>query len=168
VKYLAKSSQRLFAIKPDEGHLFFAGITPESEQVLMGLYCPNLLAFYFDSEGTLLRSEEQPVPFFQNVTTPRPYDIYDDRIQPLINAWQADMKLRSKVIHVKRFWSEEHSIGIEEYPSHFHEILSDLIADEEEKTSVRKSLQQWDEDGQFVLHWGNEYWLDRTGEVVSS
>jgi hypothetical protein len=29
-------------------------------------------------------------------------------------------------------------------------------------------MELWDEDGQFVLLWGNDYWLDGSGRVVSS
>jgi hypothetical protein len=97
-----------------------------------------------------------------------PYDIYDARIQPLIEAWKLEMGFRPATIRVRKFWSAEHYIGIEDYPSHFHEILSDTTADEEEKADVRESMELWDEDGQFVLQWGNDYWLDRTGRVVSS
>jgi hypothetical protein len=30
------------------------------------------------------------------------------------------------------------------------------------------SAGQWNEWGQFVLEWGNDYWLDSTGEIVAS
>lgn len=162
---MAEGHQRLYAIRPDEGY-FFAGVTPNGEQVLMGCFCPNLVVFRFDPEGNLLRSEQRPIPFFQGVTPP--YDIYDERIQPMIDAWKAEMRFRPATIRVRKFWSDEHCIGIEDYPSHFHEILADPDEDEEEKADVRESMELWDKDGQFVLQWGNDYWLDRTGRVVSS
>ncbi len=52
---MAEGHLRRYAIKPDEGY-FYAGVTPDNEQVLIGLFCPNLVAFYFDPEGTLLRT----------------------------------------------------------------------------------------------------------------
>jgi hypothetical protein len=157
--------ERLYAFKPDEGH-FIAGVTPTGEQVLMGLFCPNLVAFHFDREGNLVRSEQRPVPFFHGVRPP--FDIYDDRIQPMIEVWKAEMEFRPATIRVRKFFSDEPYIGIEDYPSHFHEILSDPAADEEEKADVRESMELWDKDGQFVLLWGNDYWLDGSGRVVSS
>jgi hypothetical protein len=160
-----EGQEQLYAIRPDEGY-FFAGVTPGGAQVLMGLFCPNLVAFRFDREGNLLGSEQQPVPFFQGVAPP--YDIYDQRIQPMIEGWKQEMGFRPATIRVRKFWSAEHYIGIEDYPSHFHEILSDPSADEEEKADVRESMERWDKDGQFVLQWGNDYWLDRAGRVVSS
>jgi hypothetical protein len=86
----------------------------------------------------------------------------------MIEAWQAAMGFRPATISVREFFSDEHSIGIEDYPSHFHEILSDPAADEEEKADVRESMELWNKDGQFVLLWGNDYWLDGSGRVISS
>jgi hypothetical protein len=54
------------------------------------------------------------------------------------------------------------------YPSHFEEILSDPQECEEAKSDICDSMRQWDGDGQFVLQWGNDYWLNDSGEVVSS
>jgi hypothetical protein len=78
------------------------------------------------------------------------------------------MSFQPATIRVRKFFSDEHYIGIEDYPSHFHEILSDPDSDEEEKADVRESMVLWDKDGQFVLQWGNDYWLDGSGHVVSS
>jgi hypothetical protein len=135
---MAGGHERLYAIKPDEGY-FSAGVTPDGQQVLMGLFCPNLVVFYFDRDGKLLRSEQRPVPFFRDVTPP--YDIYDERIQPMIETWKAEMRFRPATIGVRKFFSDEHYIGIENYPSHFHEMLSDPAADEEEKADVRESME---------------------------
>lgn len=162
---MAEGHERLYAIKPDEGY-FSAGVKPDGQQVLIGLFCPNLVAFHFDRDGKLLRSEQRPVPFVKDVTPP--YDIDDERIQPMIETWKAEMRFRPATISVRKFFSDEHDIGIEDYPSHFHEILSDPAADEEEKAGVRESMELWDKDGQFVLLWGNDYWLDESGRVVSS
>jgi len=163
---MADVHERRYAIKPDEGYGFSAGVTPGEEQVLMGLFCPNLVAFRFDRVGNLLGVEQRPLPFFRDATPP--YDIYDERIGPMIEAWQAEMGFRPTIIRVRRFFSDEHSIGIQDYPAHFHEILSDPDEAEDQKADVRESMELWDKDGQFVLLWGNDYWLDESGGVVSS
>lgn len=162
---MACGQDRRYAVKPDEPY-FSAGVRPNGEQVLMGLFCPNLVAFYFDRDGNLLRTEHRPVPFFRDVIPP--YDIYDGRIRPMIEDWKAEMGFGPATIRVKQFFSDEHYIGIEDYPSHFGEILGDPEADEEEKADVRESMELWDRAGQFVLLWGNDYWLDGSGRVVSS
>jgi hypothetical protein len=163
---MKRSRERRYAIQLHDCYGLYTGLTPNDEQVLMGLFCPDLVAFHFDREGNLLRIDQRPVPFFQGVTPP--YNIYDKRIPRLIKAWQKEMGLRPATIQVRKFFSHELYIGIEDYPSDFEEILSDPAADEEEKADVRRDMKSWDKDGQFVLQWGNDYWLDESGEVVSS
>ena len=163
--------ERRYAIQSHEGYFFYTGVRPNNEQVLMGLFCANLLvAFHYDLEGNLLRIDQRPIPLFQGVKPP-----YDKRIPLLIEEWQTAMGLwqtamglQCSTIKVKKFFSHELHIGIEDYPSHFHEILSDPASDDGEKADVRESMELWDKDGQFVLLWENDYWLDESGEVVSS
>lgn len=155
-----------YAIQPHGGGDSYTGLTASTDQVLMGLLCPNLVALFFDAEGDLLRADQRPVPFFQGVNPP--FHIYDKRIWPLIEAWQKDLGFQPATIKVNRFFSQDHCVGIEDYPTHFHEALSDPAEGEEEKSAVRESLKLWDKDGLFVLWWGKDYWLDESGEVNSS
>jgi hypothetical protein len=106
------SRERRYAIQSHDGYGFYTGLTPNDEQVLMGLFCPDLVAFRFDREGNLLRTDQRRVPFFQGVTPP--YNIYDTRIPPLIKAWQREMGFRSATIQVKKFFSHELYVGIED------------------------------------------------------
>ena len=163
---MAGGEDRRYRIKTHESYGFWTGITPDRSQVLMGLGCPDLIAFFFDTEGNLLHVERRSIEFFRCVIPP--YDIYDERIPALIDAWKMGMGLQPATIEVKKFFSEEHQIGIDDYPEHFDEILSAPHETEEEKSNVRDSMRLWDADGQFVLLWGNDYWLDKSGEVVSS
>lgn len=163
---MTQDAERLYPINSHESYGFFAGITSDNSQVLMGLFCPNLVAFLFDSEGDLLSVEQHPVDFFQGITLP--YNIYDEKIPTLIEGWQAEIGFQPATIKVKKFFSQQPYIGIEDYPSHFGEILSDPRECEEEKSDIRESMRLWNEDGQFVLQWGNDYWLNGSGDVVSS
>jgi hypothetical protein len=167
----------LYEIQPEQGY-FDAGMTGDGRQVLMGLYCPDLVAIFFDASGALISHEARRLEFLQRsgvIVDGEPieglvgyYDIYDERIPPRIVAWQEELEFRPATIRVKRFFLEELGIGIEHYPSHFGEILDDPGTSDEEKDDVRDSMRHWDADGQFVLHWGNDYWLDDSGEVTSS
>jgi hypothetical protein len=129
---------RRYAIKPDEGYFFYAGVTPDKKQVLMGLYPPDLVAFSFDKEGNLLRVDQRPLA---SQGVPPPYKIYKDRIPQLIEAWKKEVGFRPATIRVRKFFSAEHGIGIEDYPSHFHEILADPETSDEEKADVRDSIE---------------------------
>jgi hypothetical protein len=56
-------------------------------------------------------------------------------------------------------------------PEHYREFLkgpNSPAFDEEERKAFPELIRQWNEVGQFVLEWGNDFWLDSTGEVVAS
>lgn len=173
----SEGGSHLYPIQPEQGY-FEAGMTGDGRQALMGLNCPNLVAIFFDASGDLISHESRRLELLQRsgvIVDGEPiegmvgyYDIYDERIPPRIVAWQEELQFRSATIRVKRFRLDELGIGIEDYPSHFGEILDDPKASDEEKDDVRGSMRLWDADGQFVLHWGNDYWLDDSGEVTSS
>ena len=162
---------RLYPIGPGAGY-FDAGVTADGRQVLMGLDCPEVVAVFFDASGGLIGHESRRLEFL-----PRGggkggadgvYDINDERIPSRVAAWQADLGFRPSLIRVKPFFLDELGIGITDYPDHFGEILVDPAASDAEKDDVRDSIRLWDADGQFVLYWGNDYWLDDSGAVVSS
>jgi hypothetical protein len=155
----------LYPILPEQGY-FDAGVTGGGRQVLMGLYCPDLVAIFFNRSGDLLGTERRHLEFLQR--RGGAYDIYDERISPRLRAWQNEMGYRPATIRVKKFFIAGLGIGIEDYPAHFAEILEDPDCSEDEKAGVRESMHFWDADKQFVLLWGNDFWLDGTGEVVSS
>jgi hypothetical protein len=163
---MQKVQDRLYSIRSHESYGFYTGLTPSSEQVLMGLHSPDLIAFRFDVNGNLTSTERRPIPLFQDVSPP--YDIYHEQLPQLICQWQREMRLRESTIQVKKFTSNECDIFIDDYPSHFDEILSDPEASDAEKEDIAESIRLWDADRQFVLQWGNDYWLDETGDVVSS
>jgi hypothetical protein len=170
--------ERLYPIKPDEGHFFYAGIIPGEQQVLMGLFCPDLVAFCFDAAGNLLCVHSRPLPFLRRSDVlvdgqsieglVRPYDIYDERIPQQLDAWQRELQFQPQTIRVKKFSLPELGIRIEDYPDYFDEVFADPRADQEEKDHVRAFQREWEAARQFVLWWGNDYWLDDTGEVVAS
>ena len=170
---------RLYTIGHDQEYLD-VGKAKDGRKILMGLYCPDLVAIFFDASGDLLGHEERRLEFLQpeSVTVivdgqavggrEGGYNIYDERISSRIEAWREELGFHPEPIRVKRFFLDDLGIGIGDYPDHFGEILGDPGASEEEKDDVRDSMRLWDDDGQFVLHWGNDYWLDDGGEFVSS
>jgi hypothetical protein len=162
---MSRGENDLYPIQPDQGY-FDAGTASDGRQALMGLYCPDLVAIAFDQAGDLLGCERRHLEFLHQ--RGGVYDIYDERIPPRLLAWQEEMGFRSATIRVRRFFLDDLWIDIEDYPDHFGEILEDPEALDEEHDENRGSMRTWDAEGQFVLLWGNDYWLDGTGEVVSS
>jgi hypothetical protein len=158
---MTRDKEHRYPIKSHADYCFFAGTTTDNKQVLMGLFFPNLIAIFFDSDGKLMNIDKRSVEF-------SPLGIYDDRIEAHIESWQEEMCFQPTTVRVQRFFAQEPYIGIEDYPSHFAEILADPEKCNEEKNDIRESMRLWDEDGQFVLQWGNDYWLNDSGEIVAS
>ncbi|MFO0964158.1 MAG: hypothetical protein U0793_01040 [Gemmataceae bacterium] len=68
---------RLFPIQ-GYGDEFSTGVCADGRQVVMGLLCPHLVAYFFDRKGKLLGDEHRP----WNKPAPRmgpdgPYNIYE-------------------------------------------------------------------------------------------
>ena len=114
----------------------------------------------------MLGIEQRPLSFFQAVKPP--YDIYDSRVLESIEAWKTEMNFRGATIKVKKFFSQELYVGIQDYPPDFDDTLSNPKSSDEEKRSARESIKMWKKEREFVFWWGNDYWLDKSGEVVAS
>src|SRR5690349_1027952 len=134
-----KPRSRLFAIK-NEGHDFFTGRCADGRQVVMGLLCPELVAVFFDAKGAYLGCEERRWNPMAGKLAGRkpPYHIFGDRFRKLITEqmkeWQAELGFRTATIRVKEFWAKNHTVGIEELPSHYRDIeTADWLSNEEER-----------------------------------
>jgi hypothetical protein len=175
---MIRGDAHLYPIRTEESYLLHTGFTSDNRQVLMGLYCPDIVAIFFEQNGSLLEAQKRRLSFLK--PDEGVYDIYDPRITDELLSWQTELGFQPGTIRVKRFfvWDNpefssdlpwmRNGIGIQDYPDHFAEILGDPNALEEEKEALQKSLEPWEADGQFVLWWGNDYWLNREGEFVSS
>lgn len=179
---LMRSRSHLYRIKPHEQELIFAGVTADRRQVLMGLYCPNLVAIFFNRDGHLIDVQQRVLKFMQeDMERGVGTDIDDLRIEPELEAWQEELGYQPAPINVHNFFvlegsrdKEDHGwqregIGIVDYPAHFHAILSNPDSySEEQRQHVNEELPRWEQQGQFVLWWGNDYWFDGSGECVAS
>jgi hypothetical protein len=169
---LSREANHLYPIKPHERRWIYAGVTSDNRQTLMGLFWPNLVAFFFDKEGVLLGVEERPLQIAgQN----------DQHIEHELIAWQEDLGFQPTTILVHKFfvlneavtprenaWHRD-GIGIVDFPAFYHDVLAHSEKyTEDEIAHVRIEQPRWDRDGDFVLWWGNDYWFDGTGECVAS
>jgi hypothetical protein len=179
---LRRAPGHLYRIKPNERHMICAGLSSDKRQVLMGLYCPNLVAIFFDKEGNLIDVQQRVLRFMvEDAERGVGTSIYDERIEPEFLSWQEELGFQPATISVHKFVVLEESgtkdesscqrdgIGIQDYPAFFHDVLANPDAyTEEEKQHVQREQPQWEKDGQFVLWWGNDYWFSSTGECVAS
>jgi hypothetical protein len=176
---LLRDGNRLYPIWGEGEHCIFTGLTRDNQQVVMGLSWPDFVAIFFSMDGDLEKVEKRRPTFLE--PDDRGWNVFDPRLMEEILAWQKDLGLRPALVRVKKFFvldevgSKEDSpwdrsgIGIEDYPPHFQDFVADPDAEDEEgRRFMRRCMEDWERDEQFVLWWGNDYWLDKTGKIVSS
>jgi hypothetical protein len=148
-------SQRLYPLQADQGY-FDAGVTRDGRQALMAAFYPMTFAIFFAADGSFLEYVERP-----NDGEPN---------EPELRRWQAELGFTPQTIRVEKFSIDDQGLGIADLPGFYEDLLEDPDSepDEAERAERLKSIQEWIEDGAFVLYWGNDLWVDGTGEVTSS
>lgn len=169
---------RTYPIQSHDAYGFHAGMTADHRQVLIGVTCPYLVAFFFDVEGNFACGQRRKLEFLQPSGVwvdgeliegmVRRYDTHDERILQCLREWQEEIGFNPGVIRVKQFFVQDLVLGIDDYPSHFDDILEDPDEEEAEQEEARESIREWAATGQFVLYWGHDYWIDAQGQVTSS
>jgi hypothetical protein len=156
-------TERLYPLACHEGY-FDAGVTADGRQALMAAFYPRTFAFFFDAEGRLLEYASQPTPQERSEKQP---SYGPSRLS--LERWQSELGFQPKNILVRRFSNADQGVGIEDLPSHFVDFLEDPEKEtEEERQHTSESIQRWIEEGEFVLYWGNDLWLNKDGHVTSS
>jgi hypothetical protein len=170
------AKNRLYKIQ-NHGEDFFTGVCSDGRQVVMGLLCPHVVAYFFDSKGRFLESERQlwvhPAPrmtmppelsHIPTVMAPGtgPYKIYDSQFQAAIKIqieqWQQALGWRAATIEVLEFFDATHSVGIRRMPGYL----------KGKDPEIEHERQNWISKGQFVWRWSKDYEMDPDGEVEST
>jgi len=156
------STERLF---PIQAYDYKTGICSDGRQVVIGLLCPHLVAYFFDPQGNLLRREQRlwknPAPKLRGEG---PYSIYDhdfrEALEQQEREWLTELGFSPGTIWIKEFLDGT-PVGIEQLPDHFQDV--DDLDDEE-----RKSLATWIAVGNFVWWWARDYYMSKDGKVEST
>jgi hypothetical protein len=166
--------ERLFPIQ-SQGYDFFTGICADGRQVVMGLLCPELVAYFFDAHGSLVGAQRRTWSDAAADVAGRvpPYRIFNDEFKALIGLqrreWEGELGFRTATIHVKEFFDHELGVGIELLPAYLREIeTAPWFRDTQERERAAKLRNRWVEDGNFVWYWAKDYYMSPTGEVEST
>src|SRR5262249_54108463 len=121
-------SQRRYTIKPAPD--FHVGRLRDGRQVLLGLLCPEVVAYFFGAEGTLVSVQRQPwrTPAARMINH-GPYQIHEPifeaAIQRQISDWKTELGITDGPISVEAFFDEELFVGVEDVPEHLDEPEDD-------------------------------------------
>ena len=160
----------LLNIAVAEHEPFFVGKLSDGTQVLMGLQFPSIVALFFSPAGQLVKSQTRSLPA-DLLSLPYNPDGGDWRQGFLraVRAWQREIGFSAGPIRVKPFaapgaWTAPR-------PESFVEFVRDPMStepDETERAMMQKAVDDWDEQGRYVLHWTKEYWMNADGTVNST
>jgi hypothetical protein len=162
----------IYAIQNDRSH-YWTGRNRDHEQVIMGLLAPHILLYSFNQEGSYLKREL--IRLANRPTRDSESGIYvlDSQFMTRFFGELDDVKRRIGYqpgsVSVREFFDPECYVGVLPYPSDYQEFLDspDRFSDEE-RHAYASHIRRWNEDGQFVFCWAEEYWMNRHGEVESS
>jgi hypothetical protein len=144
---------KLFPIQGYEED-FDTGICAGGHQVVLGVFEPQLIAYFFDPEGNLLRTEHRSpqVPARGG---------YRDTAY---SEWKLELGFVPGPIYIKIFFDFEEYVGIELIPEH---LQPEEIAAEPD-AELAESRAGWLEGGNFVWWWAKDYWMSSEGKVEST
>jgi hypothetical protein len=147
---------KLYSLRAGEGY-FDAGVLPDGRQALMAAFYDATFAILFAPDGTFVEYLERP----NAVRAPN---------ESALRAWQTELGFTPQTIRVEEFYVDDREVGIAELPSHYQELVDDPESqpDPDERAQLMREIEQWQHDGNFVLYWGNDLWLDASGHVASS
>jgi hypothetical protein len=167
-------SRRLYPLSGSDRYSYFPGVVRDGRQVLMGLYCPSLVAVCFDPGGRLLGAEYRRLRYLdRDAWMVDNYRFLDD-----LRAWQEELGFRPCTIRVEKFSlldadsdpeaiSPDWPVHIElrDQPEYFREVLSgEGEYAEYNREAVRREQAEWEREGRFVLYWRvTEHMVDRSG-----
>lgn len=156
----ASRPERLYPVKTNEDYNFYCGRLADGRQALATLDVRLLLVVtLFDSAGNLLGEEQR------NLADGYP----EGDLADLPEYLQGDFGFKSGMICVREFATDR--VAIFPLPAHYREFVhhpETSSFDDAQRERFPVYIKEWIENEEFVLLWGNDYWLDKNGEVTSS
>jgi uncharacterized protein (TIGR02996 family) len=165
VFFCARDEDFLYPIQTARHRNWEAGLAGDCQVLMLGEH-ERVLGLFFDREGEFLEQQIRPWP--------RPAQGYRGEFDELWEAtcrpWQQELRFEPTTICVKRFAGPEGEPCIIDYAfGHRDFFQRPEELDAEERDSISRFLHEvWLPRGQFVLNWGDDFWMDNTGEVVAT
>jgi hypothetical protein len=160
----------LFPIRSAPERYFYAGYLPEGRQALIARSVSGqLIAAICDGGGNLMQVIHRELP--SPPVLPDSGEIREVDEDDFQEYLHCEFGFSPGLIRVKEFRIPHEMFAVYHLPEHYREFLENPnspVFGEEERQAFPGLIRQWNGWGQFVLEWGNDFWLDSTGEVVAS
>ena len=157
----------------NNGVRYWTGRLRNGKQVIIGPSLPNILVYLFDSDGKFFDRrvvQLSPKPRQNKYTNNYIIDAsFLFAMEAQIVSIQEDMGFMPQTIEIQQFYDDEEDVGIKELPSEFEVFLADPDSySAEDRNSLEMAVQEWYEKQRFVFVWGDELWISKDGENLSS
>jgi hypothetical protein len=151
---------------------YCVGHDKHGQAVLLGIRYPYLVAVLFDQVGRLVEIRIRPLGFqAPAIYKGGPYITEDplflEKVHNQRSQWEVEFGFKEGPIVVERFFLPQLLIGIEDLPRHLQRFLhhpTEFSTDEQ--SNYPAIIQDWRTNGNCVLWWGTDYYLNRDGEVI--
>jgi hypothetical protein len=154
----------LYTFAGDSTKLFFTGAQSGRGPIIVGPIAPLILVLQFDIHGYLLTAD---IVADHSVVDQQSYDIYVDTYFRKTGAIPGPIKIH-------RFSSQQPSSPVAVIdvrygcPIQITDLPFDLSIDEDETQETQLAREQWLSSGSYVFSWGNDYYVDCDGIIISS
>jgi hypothetical protein len=160
---LFREESFLYPIQSHLTYRFFAGWSLGAQELYV-LGKGGLDILRFDAKGMLTNSIRN-----QCTSLAKSKDKFDEVLSSLVDTRRKSSGMVDAPIHVRRFSLPELKLGLYDYPIHFEEFFEEKNAlTANERREMDLSIAEWQSAKQFVLLYGEEYWLNMSGIVQSS
>jgi hypothetical protein len=152
---------------------FSAGRTEDGKQVILGVPGSFLAAVFFDAQGNFLRCETRKPHLALPVATQQAHKPGGDLLAQLwasLDTWKSEIGFSPSTIVVSCFSVSDLGLGITELPHYLQDLLDHPSSEPDEtlRQEYFAEIAEWHRQNKFVLRWGNEYWMNSSGEVTDT
>ncbi len=164
----------IYRLTSHPAYNFITGTDAEGRQAIIGALGERLVCFIFSPDGDLCQriTESLPSRIDKQLLQDFPGEDYPD-VQALLRK----LGVVESQIRIHRFLDPETGVGIKDLPGFCAEFLQNpssyLNGIEQtqrqiESQETKDMIGKWKNDGTYVFWWDNDYYVDASGEIVSS
>jgi hypothetical protein len=144
--------------------IYCAGLTGEGKQALLGWLGDFIAVLLFDKTGALVQTKEYPLGIdVRKGLGPA----VEAQAKTTVRSVISELAFRKAPIQVKPFFIETWQAGLMELSDDLQDFVDNAHSVSEEDAEVYcRDLERWRAEGNCVLKWGNNYYLDRKGRPI--
>jgi hypothetical protein len=143
---------------------YFTGKTTDGKQVLLGWVSDFVGVIFFDDMGKIIETREYSL----GIDITKGFGpAVEARAKEEIKAIRKQFGVSRGQIKVQPFFIPKWQVELKLFPDDLQDYLDhpDSVA-EEDLPIYRTDIERWIANQNYVLKWGNDYYLDKEGNTI--